>query len=63
MSSGTLPILWQVEVSDNQKTTYDKDSAYRYAEELQADGRNVEIFKDGILISRLRAQKQYSLFV
>ena len=63
MSSGTIPILWQVEVSDDQKITYDRETAYRYAEELQADGRNVEIYKEGKLISRLKSQKQYSLFV
>ena len=59
----SLPILWQVEVSDGQKITYDRDSAYRYAEKLQSDGRNVEIYKEGKLISRLKSQKQYSLFV
>ena len=54
---------WQVEVSDGLKYIGDKDSAYRYAEKLQSNGRNVEIFEDGRLVSRLRSQKQYSLFV
>ena len=57
------PTLWQVEVSDGLKYIGDKDSAYRYAEKLQSNGRNVEIFEDGKLVSRLRSQKQYSLFV
>ena len=57
------PTLWQVEVSDGLKYIGDKDSAYRYAEKLQSNGRNVEIFEDGRLVSRLRSQKQYSLFV
>tara|TARA_B100000745_G_C19806312_1_gene265534 strand:+ start:292 stop:477 length:186 start_codon:yes stop_codon:yes gene_type:complete len=59
----SLPILWQVEVSDDQKITYDRDSAYRYAEKLQSDGRNVEIYKEGKLLTRLKSQKQYSLDV
>ena len=58
-----LPTLWQVEVSDGQKITYDKESAYRYAERLQSEGRNVEVYEDGRLISRLKSQKQYSLDV
>ena len=58
-----LPTLWQVEVSDDQKITYDKESAYRYAERLQSEGRNVEVYEDGRLISRLKSQKQYSLDV
>ena len=57
------PTLWQVEVSDGLKYIGDKDTAYRYAEKLQSNGRNVEIFEDGRLVSRLRSQKQYSLFV
>ncbi len=57
------PTLWQVEVSDGLKYIGDKDTAYRYAEKLQSNGRNVEIFEDGKLVSRLRSQKQYSLFV
>ena len=54
---------WQVEVSDGLKYVGDKESAYRYAEKLQSEGRNVEIYEDGRLVSRLRSQKQYSLFV
>ena len=57
------PTVWQVEVSDGLKYIGDKDTAYRYAEKLQSNGRNVEIFEDGKLVSRLRSQKQYSLFV
>ncbi len=58
-----LPTLWQVEVSDGQKITYDRETAYRYAEKLQSDGRNVEIYKEGKLLTRLKSQKQYSLDV
>ena len=54
---------WQVEVSDGLKYIGNKESAYRHAEKLQAEGRNVEIYEDGILVSRLKSQKQYSLFV
>ena len=54
---------WQVEVSDGLKYVGNKESAYRTAEKLQAEGRNVEIYEDGILVSRLKSQKQYSLFV
>ena len=57
------PTLWQVEVSDGLKYVGDKESAYRYAEKLQSEGRNVEVYEDGKLVSRLRSQKQYSLFV
>ena len=57
------PTLWQVEVSDGLKYIGDKDTAYREAEKLQSEGRNVEIYEDGRLVSRLRSQKQYSLFV
>ena len=54
---------WQVEVSDGLKYVANKDSAYRAAEKLQSEGRNVEIYEDGRLVSRLKSQKQYSLFV
>ena len=54
---------WQVEVSDDLKELPDKESAYRYAEKLQSEGRNVEVYEDGRLISRLKSRKQYSLFV
>jgi hypothetical protein len=63
MSTTNLPTLWSVEVSDGQKLVQSKEQAYRYAEELQSDGRNVEVYEDGILRSKLRSQKQYSLFV
>ena len=61
--STDLPTLWLVEVSDCQKIIYDKEQAYRYAEKLQSDGRNVEIYKEGKLLTRLKSQKQYSLDV
>ena len=54
---------WQVEVSDDLKVLPDKESAYRYAEKLQSEGRNVEVYEDGRLISRLKSRKQYSLDV
>ena len=57
------PTVWQVEVSDGWKYIGDKENAYREAEKLQSEGRNVEIYEDGRLVSRLRSQKQYSLFV
>ena len=52
-----------MEVSDGLKYVGNKESAYREAEKLQSEGRNVEIYEDGRLVSRLRSQKQYSLFV
>jgi hypothetical protein len=61
--STDLPTLWLVEVSDCQKIIRDKESAYRYAEKLQSEGRNVEIFEGGKLLVKLKSQKQYSLFV
>ena len=57
------PTVWQVEVSDGLKYVGNKELAYRYAEKLQSDGRNVEVYEDGRLISRLKSRKQYSLFV
>ena len=57
------PTVWQVEVSDGLKYVGNKESAYRYAEKLHSEGRNVEIYEDGRLISRLKSRKQYSLFV
>ena len=55
--------IWQVEVRDGLKYVGNKESAYREAEKLQSDGRNVEVYEDGRLISRLKSRKQYSLFV
>jgi len=63
MSTKVLPTLWSVEVSDGQKLVHDKEQAYRYAQELQSEGRNVEVYEDGRLLVRLRSFKQYSLFV
>ena len=54
---------WQVEVSDGLKYVGNKESAYRYAEKLQSEGRKVEVYEDGRLISRLKSRKQYSLNV
>ena len=54
---------WQAEVSDDLKVLPNKDSAYRYAEKLQLEGRNVEVYENGILQSKLRSRKQYSLDV
>ena len=54
---------WHVEVSDGLKYVGNKESAYRYAEKLQSEGRNVEVYEDGRLISRLKSRKQYSLNV
>mgnify|MGYP001406186067 FL=1 len=61
--STELPTLWLVEVSDCQKIIRDKEQAYSYAHQLQAEGRNVEIFEDGKLLVKLKSQQQYSLFV
>ena len=61
--STDLPTLWLVEVSDCQKIHYDKEQAYSYAHQLQAEGRNVEIYENGKLLTRLKSQKQYSLDV
>ena len=58
-----FPTLWLVEVSDCQKVIHDKAQAYNYAHQLQAEGRNVEIFEDGRLLVKLKSQQQYSLFV
>jgi len=64
MSSGnTISILWLVEVSDGQKILYNKESAYEYAHELQQQGRNVEVYENGVLKDRLRSRKQYSFNV
>ena len=52
-----------MEVSDGLKYVGNKESAYRYAEKLQSEGRNVEVYEDGRLISRLKSRKQYSLNV
>ena len=52
-----------MEVSDGLKYVGNKESAYREAEKLQSEGRNVEVYEDGRLISRLKSRKQYSLFV
>jgi len=63
MSTTNLPTLWSVEVSDGQKLVQSEEQAYRYAEKLQSDGRNVEIYEDGRLLVKLKSQQQYSLFV
>ena len=38
-----LSTMWQVEVSDGLKYVGNKESAYRHAEKLQSEGRNVEV--------------------
>ena len=52
--STDLPTLWLVEVSDCQKIIHDKAQAYNYAHQLQAEGRNVEIYEDGRLLVKLK---------
>ena len=63
MSTKDLPTLWSVEVSDGQKLVQSEEQAYSYAHQLQAEGRNVEIYEDGRLLVKLKSQQQYSLFV
>jgi len=55
--------LWQVEVSNEQKFANSKEKAYQFAHELQAQGRNVEVYKNGVLDTKLKSLEQYSLDV
>ena len=54
---------WQVEVSNAQKILSNKEKAYEYAHDLQQQGRNVEVYENGILKDKLKPQKQYSFNV
>jgi len=54
---------WQVEVSNAQQFASTKEQAYKYAHDLQQQGRNVEVYENGILKDKLKPQKQYSLDV
>jgi hypothetical protein len=56
-------IGWQVEVSNAQKFLSNKEKAYEYAHELQQQGRNVEVYENGILKDKLKPQEQYSFNV
>jgi hypothetical protein len=62
MKTDTIP-LWQIEVSNAQKFASTEEQAYEYAHELQQQGRNVEVYENGVLKGRLRSHKQYSLKV
>ena len=55
--------LWQVEVSNEQKFANTREQAYQYAQELQSQGRNVEVYENGILRDKLKSAEQYSLDV
>jgi len=54
---------WQVEVSNAQKFASTEEKAYEYAHDLQQQGRNVEVYENGILKDKLKPQKQYSFNV
>ena len=55
--------LWQVEVSNEQKFANTREQAYQYAQELQSQGRNVEVYENGVLRDKLKSAEQYSLDV
>jgi hypothetical protein len=55
--------LWQVEVSNEQKFANTREQAYQYAQELQSQGRNVEVYENGVLRDKLKSVEQYSLDV
>ena len=50
---------WTVETAEDKETLFDQKTAYQFAETFQSAGKNVEVWHDGKLQSKLKGKEQY----
>jgi hypothetical protein len=51
--------LWAVETAEDKEILFDQKTAYQFAETFQSDGKNVEVWYDGKIQSKLKGKEQY----
>ena len=62
MQTPNLHSTYSVETKDNKVVKFNLNDALNVATDMQQNGKDVEIFEDGLLKHKLSAMHQYSLF-
>ncbi len=62
MQSPNLHSTYSVETKDNKVVKFNLNDALNVATDMQQNGKDVEVFEDGLLKHKLSAMHQYSLF-
>ena len=62
MQSPNLHEIYSVETKDNKVVKFNLNDALNVATDMQQNGKDVEVFEDGLLKHKLSAMHQYSLF-
>ena len=62
MQSPNLHSTYSVETKDNKIVKFNLNDALNVATDMQQNGKDVEVFEDGLLKHKLSAMHQYSLF-
>ena len=60
MQSPNLHSTYSVETKDNKVVKFNLNDALNVATDMQQNGKDVEIFEDGMLKHKLNAMHQYS---
>ena len=58
----SLHSTYSVETKDNKVVKFNLNDALKVATDMQQNGKDVEVWKDGFLEHKLTAMHQYSLF-
>ena len=58
----SLHSTYSVETKDNKVVKFNLNDALKVATDMQQNGKDVEVFEDGLLKHKLSALHQYSLF-
>ena len=62
MQTPNLHSTYSVETKDNKVVKFNLNDALNVATDMQQNGKDVEVFEDGLLKHKLTAMHQYSLF-
>tara|TARA_R100000008_G_scaffold76805_1_gene56873 strand:+ start:282 stop:470 length:189 start_codon:yes stop_codon:yes gene_type:complete len=62
MQTPNLHSTYSVETKDNKVVKFNLNDALKVATDMQQNGKDVEVWKDGFLEHKLTAMHQYSLF-
>ena len=62
MQTPNLHSTYSVETKDKKIMNFNLNDALNVATDMQQNGKDVEVFEDGLLKHKLSAMHQYSLF-
>mgnify|MGYP003310107645 FL=1 len=62
MQTPNLHSTYSVETKDKKIMKFNLNDALNVATDMQQNGKDVEVFEDGLLKHKLTAMHQYSLF-